>query len=54
MQESGVFGMRGALREEYGFRRDYPLATLAIDEEILAEKWTLTHPDFASAEEEEA
>ena len=54
MQESGVFGMRGALREEYGFRRDYPLATLAIDEEILAKKWTLTHPDFASAEEEEA
>ena len=52
MQESGVFGMRGALREEYGFRRDYPLATLAIDEEILAKKWTLTHPDFASAEEE--
>ena len=52
MQESGVFGMRGALREEYGYRRDYPLATLAIDEEILTEKWTLTHPDFASAEEE--
>ena len=52
MQESGVFGMRGALREEYGFRRDYPLATLAIDEEILAEKWTLTHPDFATAEDE--
>lgn len=52
MQETGVFGMRGALREEYGFRRDYPLATLAIDEEILAEKWSLTHPDFESAEEE--
>ena len=52
MQESGVFGMRGALREEYGFRRDYPLATLAIGEEILAEKWTLTHPDFATAEDE--
>jgi len=52
MQESGVFGMRGALREEYGFRGGYPLATLAIDEEILAEKWTLTHPDFASTEDE--
>jgi hypothetical protein len=52
MQDSGVFGMRGALRDEYGFRGDYPLATLAIDEEILAEKWTLTHPDFAGAEEE--
>ncbi len=52
MQESGVFGQRGALREEYGFRRDYPLATLAIDEEILAAKWTLTHPHFALAEDE--
>ena len=52
MQDSGVFGMRGALREEYGHRGNYPLATLAIDEEILAEKWTLTHPDFATAEDE--
>jgi hypothetical protein len=52
MQESGIFGMRGALREEYGHRGDYPLATLAIDEEILAKKWTLTHPAFAPAEEE--
>ena len=52
MQESGVFGMRGALRTEFGFRGDYPLATLAIDEEILAEKWSLTHPDFADAEDE--
>ena len=52
MQESGVFGMRGALREEYGHRSDYPLAALAIDEEILEAKWTLTHPYFASAEEE--
>jgi hypothetical protein len=52
MQESGVFGMRGALREEYGFRGDYPLATLAIDEELLEEKWCLSHPDFADAEDE--
>ena len=52
MQETGVFGMRGALREEYGFRGDYPLATLAIDEEILAEKWTLTHPDFGDESDE--
>ncbi len=52
MQETGVFGMRGALRTEFGFRGDYPLATLAIDEEILAEKWSLTHPDFADAEDE--
>ena len=52
MQECGVFGMRGALREEYTFRGDFPLATLAIDEEILAEKWSLTHPDFVDAEDE--
>lgn len=52
MQETGVFGMIGPLRDEFGFGRDYPLATLAIDSEILAEKWALTHPDFAPAEEE--
>jgi hypothetical protein len=52
MQETGVFGMVGALRDEFGFGSDYPLATLAIDEEILAEKWALTHPDFVLAEEE--
>ena len=52
MQETGVFGMHGPLRHEFGFRRSHPLATLAIDEEILAEKWGLTHPGFADAEEE--
>ncbi len=52
MQETGIFGMYGALRQEYGHRGDYPLATLGIDEEILAEKWVLTHPDLSPAEEE--
>ncbi|HSI11909.1 MAG TPA: PD-(D/E)XK nuclease family protein [Chthoniobacter sp.] len=52
IQETGVFGMIGSLRDEFGFGRDYPLATLAIDDEILAGKWTLTHPDFAPVEEE--
>ena len=51
MQDSGIFGLQGALREEYGFRGDYPLATLAINEEILAEKWTLTHPAFDQTED---
>jgi hypothetical protein len=51
MQETGVFGMHGGLREEFGYRGDYPLATLAIDEEILAEKWVRTHPDFYLAED---
>jgi hypothetical protein len=52
MQNSGIFGLRGALRPEYGVRSDFPLATLAIDEEILAEKWALTHPHFAATEED--
>jgi hypothetical protein len=52
MQETGVFGMIGALRDEFGFGRDYPLATLPIDEEILAQKWAITHPDLSPLEEE--
>jgi hypothetical protein len=36
MQETGIFGMTGALRDEFGFGRAYPLAMLPIDEEILA------------------
>jgi hypothetical protein len=52
MQETGVFGMRGALRDEFGFGQDYPLATLAIDEEILEGKWTRTHPELAIEEGE--
>jgi hypothetical protein len=53
MQENGVFGMRGGLRDEFTYRSDYPLATLAIDSEVLAEKWMLTHPDFAGADGED-
>ena len=54
MQESGVFGMRGALRDEFSYRGDYPLATLAIDPEVLAEKWTQSHPAFAGDTGEES
>ena len=46
MQERGVFGMRGPLRSEFSFNADYPLATLAIDEGVLEEKWAITHPHF--------
>ncbi len=53
MQESAVFGQLGALRDEWAFRGDYPLATLAIDPELLEEKWALTHRAFAAASEEE-
>jgi hypothetical protein len=48
MQDRGTFGQRGALRSEYGTRATYPLATLAIDEEVLGEKWELTHPLLSS------
>ncbi len=51
MQETGVFGLRGAIRNEFGFSPDYPLATLPIDKEFLDEKWVLTHPAFADDEE---
>jgi hypothetical protein len=52
MQESGAFGMIGAVHNEYGFVRAYPLATLPIDPEVLQEKWTMTHPAFATEPEE--
>ncbi|HLW34707.1 MAG TPA: PD-(D/E)XK nuclease family protein, partial [Chthoniobacterales bacterium] len=51
MQEAGVFGLRGAIRNEFSFSPDYPLATLPIDKEFLDEKWVLTHPAFADDEE---
>ena len=52
MQESGVFGMRGRLRDEFAFHGDYPLATLAIDEDVLAEKWGRTHRELSDGEDE--
>jgi hypothetical protein len=50
VQNTGIFGMRGPLRQEFGFSQEYPLATLAIDPDILAEKWALTHPELSPAE----
>ena len=52
MQETGIFGLRGLIRNEFGFNPDYPLATLPIDKEILDEKWVLTHPAFADDEDD--
>lgn len=54
MQETAVFGQFGALRDEWSFCGDYPLATLAIDPEVLDEKWALTHTAFTPADEEES
>lgn len=47
MQETAVFGMVGPIHAEYGFAHTYPLATLTIDEDVLREKWTITHPALA-------
>jgi hypothetical protein len=52
MQETGIFGLRGPIRNEFGFNPDYPLATLPIDKEFLDEKWVLTHPAFADDEDD--
>jgi hypothetical protein len=51
MQATGIFGMKGSLRSAFTFTKDYPLATLAIDPEIIDERWELTHPDLALEEE---
>jgi PD-(D/E)XK nuclease superfamily len=53
MQETGVFGMLGPVHAEYGFAHDYPLATLAMDEELLQEKWAIAHPALALVKQEE-
>lgn len=52
MQETGIFGLRGWIRNEFGFNPDYPLATLPIDKEFLDEKWVQTHPPFAADEDD--
>jgi hypothetical protein len=52
MQETGIFGLRGLIRNEFGFNPDYPLGTLPIDKEFLDEKWVLTHPAFADDEDD--
>jgi hypothetical protein len=51
MQATGIFGMKGQLRGAFTFTKDYPLATLSIDPEIIDERWELTHPDLAFEEE---
>lgn len=53
MQETGVFGMLGKVHSEFGIVRSYPLATLAIDTDLLREKWAMTHPSLKSEAEDE-
>jgi hypothetical protein len=52
MQQTGIFGMHGPLRSAYRFTDDYPLATLAIDPDILEQRWELTHPALVRDEED--
>ena len=52
MQETGLFGMLGPVHTDFGFVRNYPLATLPIDTDLLKTKWALTHPAFVLEEEE--
>lgn len=40
----GKLGIRGSMKNLYGFGFNFPLATLKIDNDIIVEKWNLTHP----------
>jgi hypothetical protein len=50
MQDTGIFGMRGEVRPEFGRGSSYPLAVLPVDPDLLEEKWMLTHPKLAPEE----
>ena len=52
MQRTGVFGMKGEIRPAFGYSARYPLATLQIDNDILEDKWALTHPALVLEKEE--
>ena len=52
MQRTGVFGMKGEIRPAFGYGAPYPLATLPIDNDVLEDKWALTHPALVLEKEE--
>src|SRR5438067_4112086 len=52
MQRTGAFGMKGEIRPAFGYSAPYPLATLPIDNDILEDKWALTHPALVLEKEE--
>ena len=52
MQRTGVFGMKGEIRPAFGYSAPYPLATLPIDNDILEDKWALTHSALVLEKEE--
>ncbi len=52
MQQTGQFGMHGPLRAAFRFTEDYPLATLAVDLDVLELRWEKTHPALVREEED--
>ena len=52
MQRTGIFGMKGEIRPSFGYSAPYPLATLPIDNDILEDKWAVTHPALVLEKEE--
>jgi len=52
MQRTGIFGMKGEIRPAFGYGAPYPVATLPIDNDILEDKWALTHPALVLEKEE--
>src|SRR5205807_8862032 len=52
MQRTGAFVMKGESRPAFGYSAPYTLATLAIDNDILEDKWALTHPALVLEKEE--
>ena len=52
MQRTGVFGMKGDIRPAFGYSAPYPFATLQIDNDILEDKWALTHPALVLEKED--
>jgi len=52
MQRTGIFGMKGEIRPAFAYTAWYPLATLPIDNDILEDKWALTHPALVLEKEE--
>jgi hypothetical protein len=52
LHREGIFGQRPHARNEYGYAPGYPMATRAIDAEILQAKWNLVHGEAGAAAEE--
>lgn len=52
MQQTGIFGRRDIARGPWNYARAYPLATLAVERDVLDQRWELTHPALAQDEEE--